>query len=217
MFPVADINRARRPAILVKYLVAANALVFLYELLLPEPQLRELFYTFGFVPRLFWEDPLGRAYTLLTSMFLHGGIAHILGNMWFLWVFGDNVEDRLGPGSFLVFYLLGGVAAALAQGVLMAGSSAPMIGASGAISAVLGAYYVLFPRAPVLTMVLLVFYPVFFYLPAWFYLGYWALLQFVEALMGVPGIAFWAHLGGFAYGILAVRWFLPTGPRWIRW
>ena len=217
MFPVADINRARRPAILVKYLVAANALVFLYELLLPEQKLKELFYTFGFVPRLFWEDPLGRAYTLFTSMFLHGGIAHILGNMWFLWVFGDNVEDRLGPGRFLAFYLLGGVAAALGQGVLMAGSSAPMIGASGAISAVLGAYYVLFPRAPVLTMVLLFFYPIFFYLPAWFYLGYWALLQFIQALMGVPGIAFWAHLGGFVFGVFSVRWFLPTGPRWIRW
>ncbi len=217
MFPVADLNRTRRPAIMVKYLVAANVLVFLYELTLSEPQLRELFYAYGFVPKLFWQAPLERAYTLLTSMFLHGGLAHILGNMWFLWVFGDNVEDRLGSGRFLLFYLLGGVAAALAQGLVDPGSTQPMVGASGAISAVLGAYYKLFPGAPVLTMVLLVFYPVFFYLPAWFYLGYWAFLQFIEALMGIPGIAFWAHLGGFLYGVFAVRWFLPTGPRWVRW
>jgi len=205
MFPVADINRARRPAVVVRLLVAANAAVFLYEVLLPEPELRRLFYTYGFVPKLFWEDPLGRAYTLITSMFLHGGFAHILSNMWFLWVFGDNVEDRLGRARFLVFYLLGGVAAALTQGVFSAASAEPMIGASGAVSAVLGAYYKLFPRAPVLTMVLLFFYPVFFYLPAWFYLGYWAFIQFIEALVGVPGIAFWAHLGGFFFGVLAVR------------
>ncbi len=216
MFPVADINRARRPVVWVKLLVAANVLVFLFELTLPRSELQTLFLTYGFVPRLFWEDPAGRAYTLLTSMFLHGGVAHILGNMWFLWVFGDNVEDRLGGGRFLLFYLIGGVVAALSQGLLLPHAAAPMIGASGAISAVLGGYIVLFPRAPVLTMVLLVIYPVFFYLPAWFYLGYWAFLQFVEALMGVPGIAFWAHLGGFAFGALTVRSFLPP-RRWVRW
>jgi len=202
---------------MVRLLVAANALVFLLELGLSKPELQELFYRFGFVPKFFWADPLGHAYTLFTSMFLHGGFAHILGNMWFLWVFGDNVEDRLGSGRFLLFYLLGGAAAALAQGLMDPGSTQPMIGASGAVSAVLGAYYKLFPKAPVLTMVLLFFYPVFFYLPAWFYLGYWAFLQFIEALMGVPGIAFWAHLGGFLYGVFAVRWFLSTKPRWIRW
>jgi len=217
MFPVADINRARRPAVVVRLLVAANVLVFLYELTLPQPELQELFYRYGFVPKFFWQAPLERAYTLFSSMFLHGGFAHILSNLWFLWVFGDNVEDRLGSGRFLAFYLLGGAAAALSQGILEPASAQPMIGASGAVSAVLGAYYKLFPRAPVLTMVLLFFYPVFFYLPAWFYLGYWAFLQFIEALMGVPGIAFWAHLGGFLFGVFAVRWFLPTAPRWIRW
>ncbi len=216
MFPVADINRARRPVFWVKLLVAANVLIFLYEVTLPRAALQDFLYTYGFVPRLFWADPGGHAYTLVTSMFLHGGVAHILGNMWFLWVFGDNVEDRLGGGRFLLFYLVGGVVAALSQGLFLPHSGAPMIGASGAISAVLGGYIVLFPRAPVLTMVLLVIYPVFFYLPAWFYLGYWAFLQFVEAMMGVPGIAFWAHLGGFAFGALAVRAFLPRHP-WVRW
>lgn len=216
MFPVADINRARRPVVWVKLLVAANVLVFLFELTLPHRELQELFFAYGFVPQLFWADPVGRAYTLFTSMFLHGGVAHILGNMWFLWVFGDNVEDRLGGGRFLLFYLIGGAAAALSQGLFLPYSSAPMIGASGAISAVLGGYIVLFPRAPVLTMVLLFIYPVFFYLPAWFYLGYWAFLQFVEGVMGVPGIAFWAHLGGFVFGALTVRSFLPR-HRWVRW
>ncbi len=216
MFPVADINRARRPVVWVKLLVAANVLVFLFELTLSHRELQALFFTYGFVPQLFWADPVGRAYTLFTSMFLHGGVAHILGNMWFLWVFGDNVEDRLGGGRFLLFYLIGGAAAALSQGLFLPHSPSPMIGASGAISAVLGGYIVLFPRAPVLTMVLLFIYPVFFYLPAWFYLGYWAFLQFVEGVMGVPGIAFWAHLGGFVFGALTVRSFLPR-HRWVRW
>ena len=215
MFPVADINRARRPAVMMRALVALNALVFLYELILPQPALREFFYAWGFIPARFWHDPAGSWPTIFTSMFLHGGWAHILGNMWFLWVFGDNVEDKLGPWRFLLFYFLGGVAAALGQAAFMPGATDPMIGASGAISAVLGGYVRLFPGAPVLTMVLFIFYPVFFYLPAWFYLGYWALLQLIEALMGVPGIAFWAHLGGFVFGLLAVRGFLPP-RRWYR-
>jgi len=217
MFPVADINRVRRPAVVVRWLVAANVLVFLYELALSPAARQALFYQYGFVPQAFWADPAGRFYTLFTSAFLHGGVAHILGNMWFLWVFADNIEDRMGGGRFLVFYLLGAAAAALAQGLVMPGSDTPMVGASGAISATLGAYLRLFPQVPVLTMVVLAFYPVFFYLPAWFYLGYWAFLQFIEGLMGVPGIAFWAHLGGFFYGYLAAAVFVPAGGRWRRW
>ncbi len=217
MFPVADLNRARRPPVLVKLLVAVNVVVFLYELTLPGEALNAFFYTYGFVPARFFADPIGQMGTILTSMFIHGGFAHILGNMWFLWVFGDNIEDRLGKARFLIFYLAGGVAAALVQGLVEPGSHTPMIGASGAISAVLGAYYVLFPRALVLTVVWLIFYPIFFYLPAWFYLGYWAVIQFFEGIAGVSGVAFWAHLGGFLWGVFAVRRFLPTRPRWIRW
>ena len=217
MFPLADINRPLRPPVVVKVLVVVNALVFLVELLASPAAREAMIYTYGFVPRLFWADPLGEGYRLVTSQFLHGGFAHVLGNLWFLWVFGDNVEDRLGRGRFLLFYLLGGVLAALAQGVFDAGSRAPMIGASGAISAVLGAYWVMFPRAQILTMIWLVI-PFTFYLSAGFYLGYWALLQFVSALFGGGNVAFWAHLGGFAWGWAALRsgLFAPAAPPWRR-
>lgn len=205
MFPLYDLNHARRPAFVVKGLVLANALAFLLELAWgPEAVIQ----AYGFIPALFFQDPLGQGYRLLTSMFLHGGFFHILSNMWFLWVFGDNVEDRMGHGRFLLFYLLGGVAAALAQGLFMPSSPVPMIGASGAVSAVLGAYYALFPRAYVVSLVLFIF-PLFVTFPAGVYLGYWALLQLLQGLMGLPGVAWWAHLGGFLFGALA-------GPRWVR-
>lgn len=210
MFPLYDLNHARRPALVVKGLVALNAVAFLWELTAgPEAVVA----AYGFVPALFFQDPLGQGYRLLSSMFLHGGFLHILSNMWFLWVFGDNVEDRMGHGRFLLFYLLGGVAAALAQGLSAPGSQVPMIGASGAVSAVLGAYYVLFPRAYVVSLVFLVF-PFFVTFPAGFYLGYWAFLQLLQGLLGLPGVAWWAHLGGFLFGGLLARRF---APRWRRW
>ncbi|AFV75759.1 putative membrane protein [Thermus oshimai JL-2] len=210
MLPLYDVNRARRPALVVKALVLLNALAFLLELAWgPEAVIQAL----GFIPALFFQDPLGEGYRLLTSMFLHGGFFHIFSNLWFLWIFGDNVEDRLGHGRFLLFYLLGGVAAALAQGIMDSASSVPMIGASGAVSAVLGGYYVLFPRAYVVALVWFIL-PFTLALPAGFYLGYWALLQLLQGLAGVPGIAFWAHLGGFLFGAFTVRAF---APRWRRW
>ena len=210
MFPLYDLNRARRPAWVVKGLVLVNALAFLLELVWgPEAVVQ----AYGFVPALFFQDPLGQGYRLFTSMFLHGGFFHILSNMWFLWVFGDNVEDRMGHGRFLLFYLLGGVAAALAQGLFTPASPIPMIGASGAVSAILGAYYVLFPRAYVVSVVLFIF-PLFVTFPAGVYLGYWAFLQLLQGLLGLPGVAWWAHLGGFLFGVWA-------GPRlarrWRRW
>ena len=217
MFPLADINRPLRPPLVVKVLVLLNALVFGYELLLP-PEAREaLFYNYGFIPKLFWGNPLAESYRLFSSQFLHGGFGHIIGNMWFLWVFGDNVEDRLGSGRFTIFYLIGGALAALAQGVYDPGSTAPMVGASGAISAIMGAYLVMFPHAQILTLLWLII-PITFYLPAYVYLGYWAVLQFVSGLSSGSQIAFWAHLGGFAWGWLAVRTpaFGPTLPPWRR-
>ncbi|MGQ9692753.1 MAG: rhomboid family intramembrane serine protease [Thermaceae bacterium] len=210
MFPLYDINRARRTPYVVKGLVVLNAVAFLLEYALgPEAIVQ----SYGFIPTLFFQDPVGEAHRILTSMFLHGGLFHILGNMWFLWVFGDNVEDRMGHGRFLLFYLLGGVAAALTQALTHPSSNIPMIGASGAVSAVLGAYYVLFPRAYVVTLIWLIL-PFTIAFPAGFYLGYWAFLQLIQGMMGVPGIAFWAHLGGFLFGVLAVRSFTP---RWYRY
>jgi len=191
-------------------LLALNVLVFFYALSLQNPLEAQRFVVrYSFIPQLFFSDPLGNAYRLLTSMFLHGGFAHVLGNMFFLYVFGDNIEERMGHGTFLVFYLTGGVLATLAHGLFTPTSPVPMIGASGAVSAVLGAYIVLFPRQRVLT-----FIPPFFlfWLPAWLYLGYWALIQVVQAVGGlvvsagvVDGVAWWAHVGGFLFGVVAVR------------
>lgn len=217
MFPLADINRPLRPPLVVKLLVLLNVLVFAYELLLP-PEAREaLFFSYGFIPEIFWANPVREGYRLFSSQFIHGGFAHIIGNMWFLWVFGDNVEDRLGSGRFSLFYLIGGALAALAQGVYEPSSGSPMVGASGAISAVMGAYLVMFPRAQILTLLWLII-PFTFYLPAYVYLGYWAVLQFVSGLGSGSQVAFWAHLGGFAWGWLAVRStaFGPTLPPWRR-
>lgn len=139
--------------------------------------------------------------TLVTSMFLHGGWLHLLGNMWFLWVFGNNVEDAMGHTRFAVFYLLCGLAAAVAQVVIDPGSPVPMVGASGAISGVMGAYAILYPRVRIHTLVVLVI--LFFRLtvPAWVMLGYWFLLQLLGTGVGqVGGVAFWAHVGGFLAG-----------------
>ncbi len=229
MFPLRDANPRHGPAVVLWVLVAANVLVFLYNLTFDsEQQLVRFVYHFGFIPREFFTVPVPEAFTLFTSMFLHGGIGHILGNMFFLYVFGDNVEDRMGHLRFAVFYLLGGVIATLAHGFFTTTSTVPMLGASGAISAVLGAYIVLFPRQRVLTFIpplllpWLVFrlfgrIPRFFlpWLPAWIYIGYWAVIQLLEAYTGtvvsqekMQGVAWWAHLGGFIYGVLAVRFFL---------
>ena len=145
--------------------------------------------------------------TLLTSMFLHGGWFHILGNMWFLWVFGDNVEDAMGPWRFLGFYVLCGLAAAFAQVATDPGSPVPMVGASGAIGGVMGAYALLYPRARVHTFIFLGFYMTTLAVPAVFMLGYWFVLQVVSGLPALGqtgGVAFWAHVGGFLAGLALV-------------
>ncbi len=228
MFPLKDANPLHGPSIIMWVFVAANIIIFLFQLTLAEAQLWRFITHYGFIPAAFFANPLAEGFSLLSSMFLHGSIAHILGNMFFLFVFGDNVEDRMGHGRFTVFYLLAGVAATLIHGLFDRGSSIPMIGASGAISAILGAYIVLFPHQKVLTIIpplivpwLLVRLfgnvPRFFlpWLPAWIYIGYWALIQFFEAtndLMtpqaNVAGVAWWAHVGGFVFGVLTVRFFV---------
>jgi membrane associated rhomboid family serine protease len=149
---------------------------------------------------------------ILTSMFLHGSWMHILGNMWFLWLFGNNVEDSMGRGRFVVFYLICGIAAAAAQVISSPGSIVPMVGASGAISGVMGAYVVLFPRVRVFTLVPLGFFMTTIALPAWVMLGYWMLLQMVSSLPSLAGsneggVAFMAHIGGFAAGALLIKVF----------
>jgi len=153
-------------------------------------------------------------------MFLHGSWLHIIGNMWVLWIFGDNIEDHLGHFSYLIFYLVSGFAAAFTHILLNLGSNIPSVGASGAIAGVMGAYFVLYPRARVLTLVPLIVFFTFWWLPAWIVLGYWFVIQFLSgAATSVAytsqtggGVAFWAHVGGFVAGIVMIKVF-PERPR----
>ncbi len=216
MLPVKDTVPSRNPPVMVWLLIAANTLVFLYELGLPPPELQAFFYRFGLVPARYTHPewalvlgfPVDDYWPFFTSMFLHGGWVHFLGNMWTLWIFGDNVEDRMGPLRFLVFYLLCGIIAGLVHWLTNPHSTIPTVGASGAIAGVMGAYFVLFPYARVIALVPIFFFPFFFEIPAVFYLGMWFVSQLFSGVLAlaatgqVGGIAWWAHVGGFAAGSL---------------
>ncbi len=201
-------------------MVACGA-AFFYTLALPSlDAMGRLFTTYGVVPARFTghggSGPVALPVPLVTSLFLHGGWAHLLGNMLFLWIFADNVEDAMGHGPFVVFYLICGVVANLAHILANPLSSEPTIGASGAIAGVLGAYLVLYPRARVQLMVwLLIFFVRVVWVPAVLFLPVWVLLQFFSGLasLGVPqtgGVAWWAHVGGFASGMALARLFVPA-------
>ena len=203
-------------------LIGINLAVFLYELSLPPEDLERFIYLFGIVPARYshpeWAHWMGLRvddyWPFLTCMFLHGGWLHIIGNMWSLWIFGDNVEDVMGAWRFLIFYLLTGLAAGLTHYFLNIHSVVPTVGASGAIAGVLGAYFVLFPRSQILVVVPIFFFPFFFQLPAVTYLLFWFLSQILGGAVAglsssqVSGIAFWAHVGGFVAGIVLHRLFL---------
>ncbi|MEW6502235.1 MAG: rhomboid family intramembrane serine protease [Thermodesulfobacteriota bacterium] len=221
MFPLKDDVPADRFPAVNLLLIAANVLVFLYQLTLGRDGMEALLYDYGFVPARFFagEGPL--FLPVFTSMFLHGNLLHILANMWMLWVFGDNVEDRMGHGRYLLFYLLCGVAAVIGQTWSAPGATVPMVGASGAIAGVLGAYFLLFPGARILTFVPIL---IFFYLlevPAVFFIGFWFVLQFLQGATqqlatggGEGGVAWWAHIGGFVGGLVLVRFFARNFRRW---
>ncbi len=203
-------------------LIAVNGLVFLFELSLNDEQREALVHLFGIVPARFshpaWAEALGfpadDCWPFITSMFLHGGWMHIIGNMWALWIFGDNVEDRMGSLRFLIFYMLCGLLAGIMHWFTNPYSTIPAIGASGAIAGVLGAYLVLFPTARVIAVFPIFFLPFFFDLPAVTYLAIWFFTQLFSgtvALLGpeqVQGVAWWAHVGGFLAGIIVHRLFL---------
>jgi len=224
IFPLRDSPRSATWPVVVVTIIVANVLVFFWELSLGSGQLDAAIRVFGFVPRRFfgWEQAGGatldpwRFVPLLTANFLHGGWLHILGNMWFLGVFGDNVEDRMGHFRFLVFYLLAGAASMLIQGAVLPGSSVPAIGASGAIAGVLGAYLVLYPGARVRTLVFLFIVD----LPAVVFLGVWFLTQLMsgtaslspEAGAAASGVAWWAHVGGFVVGMALAPLIRRRGP-----
>ena len=226
MIPLRDSLRPRSRPVVTWVLIGLNVWMFLYELTLGV-HLGGFIEAWGFVPlRYFFlaeaapSDWAARYAPLLTSMFLHGGWMHLLGNMVYLWIFGDNVEDRLGHVRYLAFYVVAGVGAALAHAYLHPASEVPTVGASGAISGVLGAYLMLFPFARVLTLVPIVFFFVHVVeVPAALYLGLWLVMQLVSGTLAMAsgdagGVAWWAHVGGFALGAVLAplvrrRWSYP--------
>jgi membrane associated rhomboid family serine protease len=210
--PLKDLNPRRTFPFVNSLLIAVNVLVFFYELTLPPHAEAALAYTFGTVPARFPSFLVGHSsfesafLPLLTSMFLHSGWLHIAGNMLFLWVFGDNVEDFFGHLQYLVFYIVCGVGAGLLHVLFNFSSPIPALGASGAISGVMGAYVVLYPRARVLTLVFIFLIP----LPAILILGWWFVMQFLEGvstlgMKSAGGVAWWAHIGGFILGMLIAK------------
>jgi membrane associated rhomboid family serine protease len=212
MIPLYDTLHSRRFPIVNWLLIALNVLVFLYEISLSPSALDRLTRTWGLVPAHLIAHPATVWVTIFTAMFLHGGWFHILSNMWVLFIFGDNIEDRLGGGRYLVFYLLSGVAAGLLESFVLQDSSVPMIGASGAIAGVLGAYLILYPRARIASLVPIIFIFTIIEIPAALFLLFWFVLQLFSGwstLQGSngSGIAWWAHVGGFIFGMLAVNLF----------
>jgi membrane associated rhomboid family serine protease len=214
MIPIHDTLRSSTYPVVTHALIGVNLAVFLFQMTLG-PELERFVYFYGLVParysvpRIAAYFSLGQQlFALLSFMFLHGGFWHLLGNMWSLYIFGDNVEDHLGPLRYLGFYLLCGLVSGLTHILLNLGSNVPTIGASGAIAGVMGAYFLLHPRARILTLIPIFFIPYFIEIPAFFFLGVWLLLQFLNAAgsqAGMTGIAWWAHIGGFIGGMLLVK------------
>ena len=215
MFPLRDVIPSRTTPGVTMALIAANALVFLFEITLPDSATGSFFMTYGLVPAHFsWV-------AAFTSMFVHAGWWHAGGNLLFLWIFGDNVEDRMGHGRFLVFYLLADLAAALAQTWANPDSLLPLVGASGAIAGVMGGYLVLFPHSRVLVLVFLLFFVDIVEIPAVFFLGLWFVMQLVAGVgrtatdAATGGVAYWAHASGFVVGIIGVWIFRrPDRQEW---
>ena len=219
MIPIKDLNPSRSTPVITILIILVCTLIFTYELLLP-PNYREIFIKmFAVIPYEIMHgvdlpppDPLTPYGNLVSYQYLHGGLFHIIGNMLFLWVFGDNVEDRFGKLKYFLFYTFCGVVAALIQSVVSPQSPIPLIGASGAISGVLGAYLVLFPRAQIVTLIFIFFFVDVVVLPALLWIGIWFLMQFISALISINhlsmgGVAWFAHIGGFLTGILLTKLF----------
>jgi membrane associated rhomboid family serine protease len=222
MFPIRDHNPSEKAPYVTIALIAVNALVFLgYFGLMNDPRaLQGFFFDWALIPARTSEG--GALYTVVTSMFLHGGIMHIAGNMLFLWIFGDNLEEDLGHFGFLLFYLAAGIGAGMVHILAAPWSEVPTVGASGAIAGVMGAYLLMYPRARVDVLFIFVIIFRIFPLPAWLMLGVWFALQLfggVGSDMSVGGVAYWAHAGGFIVGLLLIvpAWLRRGGPEfWAR-
>jgi membrane associated rhomboid family serine protease len=228
MIPLKDNLSTKRFPIVTLTLIVLNILIFMYELSLG-PELLYFFRRYAVVPATFFDggyydifghkqsiSPLEMVFPLVTSMFLHGGYIHIAGNMLYLWIFGDNIEDRLGSFRFLLLYIASGLVAATAHLIMNSESEVPSLGASGAVSGVLGAYILLYPKAKILTIFPILFFLQFFELPAFFFIGTWLIQQLLYGmvLFWVPGnesggIAWWAHIGGFIAGFTFLMMLKP--------
>jgi membrane associated rhomboid family serine protease len=216
MIPIRDTLASRNVPVVNTSLIVINILVFLFEKAQGQ-DLDRFIYFYGLVPARYFVPQISayfslgqQLFALLSFMFLHGGYLHLIFNMWSLYIFGDNVEDRLGSLRYLAFYLLCGLASGAAHMLLNTHSNVPTIGASGAIAGVMGAYLLLFPRSKVLTLIPIIFIPWFVEIPAFFFLGFWFLMQLFNAAGdagSAGGIAWWAHIGGFIFGMLSVSFF----------
>jgi len=214
MIPLRDTVRTKNYPVVNTILIGVNVLIFLVQMTQGNGWNRFI-YIYGLVPARYSVPQISTYFSLpsqilsfLSFMFLHGGFWHLLGNMWSLYIFGDNVEDRLGHGRYLVFYLVCGVASGLSHVLLNLNSNVPTIGASGAIAGVMGAYFILHPRSKILTLIPIFFIPYFLEIPAFYFLGIWFVLQFISAAGSsgqAGGVAWWAHIGGFLFGILFLK------------
>ncbi|NUU98577.1 peptidase S54 [Marinitoga sp. 1154] len=214
MFPLRDINPSSKKPIVTISIIIINIIIFLFELILPS-NIREAFIQYyGFIPKELTNAIVYRSISyiglniisIFTSMFLHGSFMHIIGNMWSLWLFGDNVEDKLGHFKFLLVYIISGYIASFTHYIFNINSPIVAIGASGAIAGVIGIYFVLFPFAKIQTLFLLLWFPFFVNIPAFVFIGLWFLTQVFNGLLSLvgpyygSGVAWWAHIGGFIYG-----------------
>jgi len=225
MFPLRDTIPSRSFPIVTLFLIITNSIIFIYELFLG-PALDQFLNTFGVIPVFYrqaiQENPIQiipGIIPIFSSIFLHGGWMHVISNMWYLWIFGDNVEDRTGHLRFLLFYLLCGVLATLAHIITNPLSAVPTIGASGAIAGVMGAYFILYPRARIVTLIFLFIFVQIVEIPALFFLGFWVILQILSGAFTTGltkesgGVAWWAHIGGFLVGFLLIFIFKKTRSR----
>lgn len=227
MFPIKDTIPSREPPIVTKLLIAVNTIIFLFQAILPQKTLAGFIYDFALIP----VQLSGNHMTLITSTFLHGSWLHLLGNMWSLWLYGDNVEDAMGHFKFLVFYLLCGALSGYTHYLFNMQSKLPTIGASGAVAGVMGAYFLLYPHAKIITFVpTIFFFPLFIPIPAVIFLLFWFLSQvfsgtvnwFIGNMAG--GVAWWGHIGGFISGMLLQKVFTdrryrrpkPRYPDWVK-
>lgn len=231
MIPLRDTIPSRHTPIMTWSLILCNVAVFYFEVMMPRATLSQVIWSLGVVPdrRIILESPAGfyvrlaphgaHIWSYFTSLFLHGGLVHLISNMWALWIFGDNVEDRMGPRRFLLFYLLCGAFSGAAHAWMNPLSQIPTIGASGAIAGVLGAYFVMYPRSQVVVLLPILFFPFFFLVPAVLYLFFWFFSQLFSGAMSLlapgalRGVAWWAHVAGFVAGIVLHPFFARRRAR----